>query len=149
MSGLVCAVSIENVALSATVAKTVLQLRAVADHRVKLLKWGVFFQGTSPSAEPVDVKLVRQSTSGTMTTVNAVALQMAGSETIQTTAGYTATVEPTETNILDVKAVHPQSGYECIFPLGQEIYVPGGGFLGIKCTAPATAVVSAVFWFDE
>jgi hypothetical protein len=70
-------------------------------------------------------------------------------ETIQTTASHTATAEPTAGDVLDAIEVHPQSGYEKIFPLGDEIIVPGGGRVGIECTAPAGVNVRAKIAFEE
>ena len=55
-----------EVALSAAVARTVIQMVAPANHRVVLTGWGVYFDGTSANAEPVQVEIVLQTTAGTM-----------------------------------------------------------------------------------
>ena len=154
MAGIICAATTPEIALSAATAKTVAQLKSLANQRLKLLKWGLFFDGTSPSAEPVQVRLLRQTTviGGTPTAVTPVRINT-GSETIQSSFAYSAGgTEPTAGAVLDVKEVHPQSGYECIFPLGGEIAVTAGtsvSYLGIECTAPATVNVRAVMWWEE
>lgn len=148
MSGITAVVQTSEIALTATTARTVLQLLAPTNHRVKVLGWGVFFDGINTAAEPVQVRVLRQTSAGTMTTV--VALSLAPiSEVIQTLAYHSASVEPTASDTLDVIECHPQQGYEVKFPMGQEIILPGAGRLGIECIAPASVNVRAKFFFEE
>lgn len=138
-----------EVALSAATAKTVLQLVAATNHRVRILGWGVFFDGVSATAEPVQVEVMIQTTAGTMSSLTPVKLDRSISDTLLTTAQHTATAEPTASDVLDTIEVHPQQGYEKQFLPGQEIILVGAGKLGIKCTAPATVNVRAKFIFEE
>src|SRR3990172_7079678 len=138
-----------EVALSAATAKTVIQLVAATNHRVKVLRWGVFFDGVSVSAEPVQVRLLRQTTAGTMSSLTPVKLDDSLAETLQTTSQHTATAEPTAGDVVDVVEVHPQSGYEIIYPLGQEVIIGGGDRFGIEFTAPAGVNVRAKIVFEE
>jgi len=128
-----------EVALSAAVAKTVLQILAPTNQRVRILAFGIFFDGSVPNAEPVVVKLVRQTTAGSgMATVTMVKTgPVAGSETLQTQGFHTATSEPTTTDILDIFEIHPQAGVEKLFPLGREIVIAGGTRLGLVVTSPS------------
>lgn len=148
MAGINIAAITSEIALTTATAKTVVQITAAANHPIKVYRWGVFFDGTSPSAEPVQVVLMRQSTAGTMSALTPVKVSN-HSETVQTTAQHTATVEPTSGDILDVIEVHPQSGYEYLSPLGYEFDVAGGGRLGIVCTAPAGVNVRAKLFAIE
>lgn len=148
MSGIYLSATTVEVALTAVTAKTVLQVAAAANHRLKVTRWGVFFDGATPSAEPVVVELLRQTTSGTMSALTPIP-DAPITETVQTGATYNATGEPSPDVVLRRLNVHPQTGYECIFPLGQELIVPGGGRLGIRCTAPATVNVVATVGFEE
>ncbi len=135
-----------EIALTAATAKTVIQLVAAANHRVIMTGWGVFFDGTAPTAEPVQVEIVRETTAGTMSALTPTKGNSADDETLQTTAQHTATVEPTVTDTIDAIEVHPQQGYEkvdCYFP------IPGGTRIGIRCTAPAAVNVRAKFFFEE
>lgn len=138
-----------EIALTAATAKTVLQVVAPTNHRVKVLSWGVYFDGVSSAAEPVQVRLLRQTTAGTMTSLTLVKRDNSLSETIQSTAQHTATAEPTAGDVLEGKEVHAQGGYEKIFPFGQEIIIGGGGRLGIECTAPAGVNVRAELICEE
>lgn len=136
MAGLICSATTAEIALSAATAKTVLQVTAPTNQRLQLKRWGIFFDGVSSTAEPVQVRLLRQSSAGTMTSLTPVLLS-AGSETVQATAQHTATAEPTAGNVLDVAEVHPQGGYEVVLPFDQMIEIAGGTRLGVEATAPA------------
>lgn len=142
-------VQTEEVALSAATLKTVLQLVAAANHRVKILRWGVYFDGVSVVAAPVEVEVTRQTTAGTMTSLTPVKLDDSIAETLQTTAQHTATAEPTPGDIIDAVEVHPQQGYEIIYPLGQEPIIGGGDRVGWAITAPATVNVRVKAVFEE
>ena len=133
-----------EVSLSAATPKTVLQVKAPANQRVKIKGWGVYFDGTSVSAEPVNIKLVFQSTAGTMSAVTPAKCQPSMSETIQSTASVDASAEPTSGDVLQYRNIHPQSGYEHIFGVADEDVIAGGGRVGIVCTAPAT--VNVIPW---
>ena len=64
-------------------------------------------------------------------------------------AGGLGWVEPTSTDVVELKEVHPQSGYEKIYPQGGEVILDGGTRLGIECTAQAAVNVSAEMVFEE
>lgn len=139
-----------EVALSAATAKTVLQILAPTNQRVRIVGFGLFFDGSIPNAEPVVVKLVRQTTAGTMSAVTLVKTgPVPGSESIQTQASHTASVEPTTTDILDIYEIHPQAGIEKLFPLGRELVMAGGSRLGLLVTAPAAVNCVAKIFGEE
>lgn len=148
MAGILCCAQTVEVALVAATAKTVLQLVAPTNQRLRLRRWGVFFDGISSAAEPVQVRVLRQTTAGTMSSLTPVKL-VAGPETVQATAQHSATAEPTGGDVLDVLEVHPQAGFDCLLPADLIIDVPGGGRIGIECTAPAGVNVRAKVWFEE
>jgi hypothetical protein len=144
-------VTIAETALVTATAKTLVQIVAAANHRVRLLGWGIFFDGTGPTNEPVQVRLLRQTTAGTSSDAGAAVVKIDSSadETLQTTARITVTAEPTAGDVLWVGEVHPQGGYEAMFPWGNEIIVPGGTRLGIEATAPAGVNARAYMRWEE
>lgn len=157
MAGLILTATTPEIPLSAATPKTVGQIKSLANHRLKLLKWGVSFDGISPSAEPVQVRLVRQTSAigGTPTAVTPV-LNGVGSETPQSTFAYSAGgSEPTydtPNKTLAVLEVHPQFGYEYTYPLGQEDLITGGAsvsYVGVECTAPAAVNVRCMMKWEE
>lgn len=133
-----------EVSLSAATPKTVLQVKAPANQRVMIKGWGVYFDGTSVSAEAVTIKLVRQSTAGTMSAVTPAKCDDSLPETVQSTASVNASVEPTTGEILQYRNIHPQSGYEHTYGIGDEDIIKGGGYVGILCDAPAN--VNVIPW---
>lgn len=152
MAGIICTVQTAEQALTAATAKTIVQIVAPTNQRLKVLRWGVGFDGISPTAEPVQVRLLRQTSAigGTPAAITPV-ITGVGSETPQATAAYYggSPTEPSAGNVLSVKEIHPQSSYDYTFPLGQEILVPGGGRLGIECTAPANVNVRPEIVYEE
>lgn len=133
-------------ALGAATAETVLQLTAASNHRVRVKGFSVTVAGTSPV--DLTVRVLRQSTAGTSgTAVTPVKVESGAAETIQTSAATNFSAEPTAGDVLQYKRL--QGSYEKIFPLGQELIVPGGGRIGIECTCTATATVAAEFVFEE
>jgi len=139
-----------EILLTSGSAKTLVQIAAPSNHRVKVVRWGVFFDGVSVSAEPASIRLLRQTSSGTMSALTANPLDDSLSETLQTLAQYNATSEPSAGAVVDTLEVHPQTGYEIIYPLGQEVIVGGGDKLGIECTLNSNGVnAKAKLIFEE
>ncbi len=136
-----------EVALAAATVKTVVQVLAPANQRLRIKGWGVYFDGVASSGEPVQVELLRQTSAGTMTSLTPT--RRTGTETIQSTALHTATVEPTAGDILDIAEVHPQTAYEVMYPYGEQPECAGGTRVGIRCTAPAIVNVRAKVIFEE
>jgi hypothetical protein len=134
---------------SGVAAKTLLQIVAASNHRALVKSWGVFGKGVTSTDAPIKVRLLRQSTAGTMSALTPVKCNSADDETLQTTAQHTATAEPTAGDVLATIEVHPQSGYVEHFPFGSEIVVPGGGRLGIDVLAGATVSMTAFIEFEE
>jgi len=126
-----------------TALKTVLQIVAASNHAVLIDEWSVAFQGTSNTASPVLVQVVRQTSAGTMT---ALALRKDPDdwdETLQTSAQHTATAEPTAGEVVIEEYVHPQTGYTWQAPFAKQIKVGGGDRLGITVTAGASVSCTA------
>lgn len=138
-----------EVALAGSTAKTVLQLTAPTNTRLKLLRWKVSFDGVSPTAEPAQVRLLRQTTAGTMSSLNPVKGDNTLSDTLRSTGQTNATAEPTAGDVLDAIEVHPQSGFAETFAYGQEPRIGGGGRIGVEVTSPSVVNVRCVFVFEE
>lgn len=149
MSAFLGTATTAEVALVAATAKTTLQLVAAANHRVKLCAWGVYFDGVSAAAEPVQVVLMRQTTAGTMSANTPVKVDNSIADTLLTTAQDAASAEPTSGDVLKRIEVHPQAGYEESLPFGQEYIIGGGDRAGIVCTAPAGVNVVSWMRFEE
>ncbi len=125
-----------------TSAKTLVQVLAAANHRLAVQEISIAFKGPSTTASPVLVRILRQSTAGTMSALTPVKGNDSDDETLQVTAQHTATSEPTPGDVLMVEEVHPQTGYTWQAPYGEHIPVKGGSRLGVEVTAGAS--ISAV-----
>ena len=135
--------------VTGTSLKTILQVKAAAGTRIVVKEWSISFIGTSNTAQPIKVDVMRQTTAGTMTSLTPVKVNSSDDETLTTTAQHTATVEPTASDIIFSEEVHPQSGYTWQAPFGEEIIVPNAGRLAIVVTAAASTSCVARFKGEE
>lgn len=135
-------------ALSANVPKTVVQITAPPNHRVKIIGWGVFFDGTNTVGQPVRVRLQRQTTAGTMSALTLNKTTPRG-ESILSVGQQNATAEPSASDILEQATVHPQQGYEVKFPPGQELVIDGNGRVGMELLAVAAVNATVKIFFEE
>jgi hypothetical protein len=125
-------------AISTGVAiKTMIQLLAATNQRVKVNEASMSFNGTSNTNAPIYVELVKQTSAGTITNTTALTKEDAAyAETIQTVGKDTATVEPTDSGaVLVAEYVHPQTGFLWQAPYGYELLIVGAGRLGFRQTA--------------
>lgn len=150
MAGIVCNLYTPNeVSLAAATAKTVLQILAPANQRLMVKRWGIYFDGTSTTAEPVIIKLIKQSTAGSGGSSQSPVMMSAGSETPQASGLYNITTEPTTTTVMDIIELHPQQGWQEFIPLDQGFPIVGGTRLGITVTAPAIVNCVAKIVYEE
>jgi hypothetical protein len=98
----------------------------------------VSFDGVTNTATPAEVKVMRQTTAGTMSAGTPQLIEAELTETIQSSFQYGASAEPTAGAVLRQFTVPVFMGqYEVFYPYGQELIVPGGGRLGVQVNAPA------------
>ncbi len=126
-----------------TAIKTMLQLLAATNQRVKVGELSMSFNGTSNTNAPIYVEAVKQTSAGTFTNTTTLAKEDAAyAETIQTVGKDTASAEPTDSGaVLLAEYVHPQTGFLWQAPFGGEMIIVGAGRLGFRQTA--TVSVSA------
>lgn len=129
-----------------TSAKTLVQVVAASNHRILVRRIHASFKGVVTTDAPILVEVLRQTTAGTSSALTPVKLNSSDDETLQTTAREAVTVEPTASDILLRREVHPQGGFDWVARFGEEIVVPGGARLGLRVTAGVS--VSAVAGFE-
>ena len=140
-----------DIALTAATAKTILSVINAANSLIRLVEFGVSFDGTSGSAEPVTVELCSstQATAGT-STAHTIAQVRGPTRTVQATGARNYTAEPTVLTVLKRWLVHPQTGMVIQFPLGREPeQTTTSDALCIRCTAPANVNVQGYMEFEE
>lgn len=123
-----------------TSIKTLVQLLAATNQRVKVGEISVSFNGTSNTATPILVEVLKQTSAGTFSnTTTLVKEDAAYGETIQTVGKDTASAEPTDSAaVLTLEYVHPQTGFLWQAPYAQEHVIVGAGRLGLRVTAAAS-----------
>lgn len=150
MASLISYVNIPSTALAAGIAKTVLQVKAPANQRVKVLSVGLYFDGVTASAVPCQVQIMRQTTAAVGTISSPTPIEPELTESIQTAALVNASTEPTYGAILETITIPTFMGqYEVVAAQGQEIMIGGGQWLGIVCNAPAAVNVRGFMKIEE
>ena len=150
MSGLRWTVTTSEIACPAGAPKTILQIMTPSSHhRIVGLGWGIYFDSTSVQAQPAQVRLLRQTSIGTMSGITPVLDDAALPETIQSSAAVNASAEPTAGSLIKRIEVHPQTGYEFLWPIGREQPIRGGERVGLEITAVDTVNAVGWFWADE
>lgn len=127
--------------------KTMLQVLAPTNRKVKLTAWSISFDGISNVAAPITVVLEFQTGAGVDGDVLTLKkLNPDDSEIIQTTAlsDIDGTTQPSSGDEVMGRQVHPQGGYDWAAPFGGEILIPGGSRLGIKVITPGADVNAKV-----
>jgi hypothetical protein len=139
-------------ALAAATVETVIALFGVAAIKAKVVEWGIFFDGTSATAEPVKVRLIRLTADdGTGVAATEVAWDP-DNPTANCTSKVTYSVEPTKAaQPLAEYEVPPTSGMVMQYPLGREISLDNATTSGfaIEATAPAIVNVLAYVVWEE
>lgn len=129
-----------------TSTKTLIQIATPSTNDIKIVEWGISFDGTSGT--PIKVGLTDTNVAATVTAFVAADVikwnqpnDPASVITLGTAAsGYTASAEGTVTasRELDSQLVSPTGSYVKQFPLGREPIVPASRFLRLRVLAAAT-----------
>ncbi len=134
-----------------TTIKTLLQVKPGATQYLKVVEWGISFDG-SAAATPIKVEFFETDSAATVTAhvaagivkLDALAIGAGDPTTdiieVGTSAtGYTASGEgtPTVSRMFDAQLVAPTNQYIKQFPLGREPILKAGQFTRIRVTAGA------------
>ena len=138
--------------LASSSMKTVLKVIAPSSNPIKIKEWGVFFDGVSVTAEPVNVAMCIYSTDETSWTTAAHVPTQRSGPTIVSKCVIQALASSSShgsSGVLAGLQVHPQSGYQEKFAFGDEIVIAGAKAVGIQCTAATTVNCKAQIVFEE
>ena len=145
-----------TVALTATTAKSVIGVQAATNQAIKLLEYKVSFDGATSSNAPA-VCMLRRSTfatnaPGTNSTQIAAPFKLdpGRAETVQTTAAYGWTTEPTVLTTIDATDVGQFNGiYQYILPFAAPIIVVGGQGIVVQINSPNNCNCSGKMTCEE
>lgn len=140
-----------DVALTAATKKTILSVIAGANALIRLVEFGVSFDGTSATAEPVTVELEGSTEAGAGTSTTQNPVQMRGpTRTVQASGKRNFTAQPSALTAWKRWLVHPQTGIEMQYPLGREPeQITTADAIVLSCTAPATVNAQGYIEFEE
>lgn len=142
-----------EVATSAAL-KTVLQVATPSTTNIRVVAWGISFDGTSTTAAPGICTLIDVNVAATVTSLtpalwgsgnNQASLCVGGTSA----TGYNASGEGTITasKIIDAQNLHPQGGYAVWFPENRRPIVAASRFLRIRTTFAATVnCIPYILW---
>ena len=142
----------ESIALTAATAKTCLMLTAASNVGLKINRIKIGFDSATSTNQPALVEYVRPTSAGTFTSLTPVKDDPANNDTLQLTAGHTASAEPTIGSSDVMQRFHMpvyQGLYDDRLGFGAEIPVPGGGRWGIRITSPSAVNVSITVLGEE
>lgn len=142
-----------------TSAKTLLQIATPSTRAIKVVEWGISFDG-STAATPIRCELVQTDVAATVTAHVAAGVQPysdpnapASLMTLGTSAtGYTSSSEGsiTATRTGDLQLVAPTTLFSRQFPLGREFGVPVSKFLRVRVTAVSAVLAYCyIVWSEE
>lgn len=142
-------VTVDAVQLSANTVQTLWQVQAAATKRVRVVEWGISFDGVSASAVPARVELLRQSSTGTSSayTPN----KVDESDVAALASALTAfTVEPGVGAVLQQFRVTPNGGLLVLqYPFGREVQVGVGNRIGCRVLAADAVKATSYVVFEE
>ncbi len=124
-----------KVATASAAAKVAVEIATGAAVTCKIVAFDVSFDGTSSSATPILIELVKTtsaSTGGSAGTDNIVSADT--SRTAQSTSRVNDTTDGGSPTVLSGWLVHPQTGMSYQWPLGREPNVPVSAFWEFRIT---------------
>jgi hypothetical protein len=137
-----------------TAIKTLMQLSTPTTARIKIISWGISFDG-SAAGTPIKCELIETDVAAVVSgyvAADIVKLDGGDPATLLTlgnsNSGYTSTSEGTiaTTRQFDAELVAPTNQYIYQFPLGQEPIVAISKYLRIRVTA--AVAVNAICWIN-
>lgn len=139
-----------------TAVKTLLQVATPASKSIKIIEWGISFNG-SAAATPINVELLQTdvaATSGTSVTPTLYDDPLAEASLCVGGTGATCHSPSAEGTITAAKVfdggfIAPTNGYAKQFPLGREPQIPISKFLRVRVTAPAAVNALCYIIWEE
>lgn len=132
-----------------TSLKTLLQVATPSTTDIRLIAWGISFDGVTATDAPGVVTLINVDVAATVTAVSPEKWSSADSQASlcvsgTTATGYNASAEGTITNsiILDGQNIHPQTGYSVWLP--ERPRIKASRFLRIRALFAVT--INAIPW---
>lgn len=141
-------INVSGEAIAASTAETLIQGVASANKSIRLVRWGVSFNGVSVSDAPVLVELLRLTSAGTSAAFTPIKLDPASDAPLMT-ARSSHTAEPTASDVIEKHYVSPTSLLVMQYAYDERVSVAANGRLGIRVLAANAVNASAFLIFEE
>ena len=152
MAGLTFRANSGDVSLVANTPKTVLQVKAPTNQRVRVTAREITVKD-APSSTNTGIKIrYTYSTAnfGTGTAVTPVKIDQGRPESINSTAASNFSTEPTSpTDLGDPLYIQYGSGIVEDYSVARSPWIGGGAAINVECTAPASATISITLTCEE
>lgn len=151
MAGLNMNVPSGNVALVASTAKTVLQIKAPTNQRIKVKTVRCTGKGIVVTDQPIYVRITRSSANfGTGSAATPGKTNTSNGETIQSTCASNFTVEPTSPTHSGYEVnFHPQNGVMEQYQFDVPLEIAGGNSVNFEATAAQAQTVNFSVLYEE
>lgn len=152
MAGLLLNVNSGECTLVAATAKTLIQIKAPANQRLKLKGLKILGKQSAGGTDAVvKVRMTRSTANfGTGSAATPGKANPSNGETVQSTAASNFTVEPTAPADAGLWwEVQPQSGVIEFYPPGLEVEVPGGQSAQLEATSAGTPTLIVTATYEE
>lgn len=144
------------VVATGTAIKTLLQIATPSTTSIKVIEWGISFDGAA-AATPIKVELLQTDVAATSGSSLTPTLWGDANQPASLCVGgtgatcYTPSAEGTitATRIADVQLLPPTQPYLKQFPLGREFHVPVSKFLRVRVTAGTTVNAYCYIIWEE
>lgn len=146
-------------ACASAALKVAVDIKAASGTTCKLVAFDCTFDGTSATATPILLELVKESTASATTGSAFTPVQVGGGQTrtAQFTARINDTADGTNTSVLAAWLIPPTSGFSYQFPLGREVEIGPFGtaadtYLALRITTVAgsgTPNYEVNAWIEE
>jgi hypothetical protein len=142
-------IQVTGEAVAAAASETVLQAVASISQGLEVVRWSISFNGTSPTAAPVRVELMRFTSAGSSTLYTPKKIDPASDPPLAT--GRTAfTAEPTSDDVLETYYVTPNGGLLVMqYGYDERPNVAVNGRIGLRVLANDAVNVNAYLVFGE
>lgn len=142
----------------ATVSKVAIQLATPSTLQIRIIEWGISFNG-SAAGVPAVCELVQNATASTMSSAHSTTtIQPIGDSTKASgltmgtgASGYGngAITSATPDKYFDAQLVGPTSQYVIMYPLGREPVVAASKYCQLRVNTAATLTALAYIKFEE
>lgn len=142
-------VNVTAQAVAASTVQTLATVLASANKSVRLVRWGVSFNGADVAKAPIRVELLRLTSNGTSTSYTPKKIDPT-SDAVMASGRTSFTAEPVAGDVLEVHYLSPAGGGIVeVYAPDERINVAPAGAVGVRVLASDAVNANVFLIFDE